>query len=447
MSLAVVAVLSAPDRFRKKMPSRGDGARRNAMPRRLAGKGPNRLKLGTANHREVFAEAGHSVVIVGPTQSGKTTRLVLPAIENWDGPVLVSSVKDDVLRATMERRLARGPVAVIDPGKMTHYPTVSWNPVASVGSFNDARRLARDLCSASSATVPSGDEAFWLAAAARMLAPLLLAAALSDATLPELLSWISEQQLSEPLAILLAASEHDAYRVVLGSLDRDPRQSSSITTTIEVVVESLIDGGAGTGAPLVVDQLLGAKGTLYLSAPLRDQDRSRGMLTAIRNEVIDHALQRAASEGGRLRQPLLVVQDEAAQLAGLETLAQLAATGIGQGITLLTVFQDIGQVVARHGALGTSLVLNHRARVLCAGRIDPTTVQLFRDLSGEEVVETTSTTRAKGERSTHTQRECRPRLRGEQLVALRRGQAIVLYDTERPFVITLGGKPNRNAAT
>ncbi len=404
------------------------------------------MKLGRANHRGVSAEAGHSVVIVGPTQSGKTTRLVIPAIENWDGPVLVSSVKDDVLRATVEHRSRRGPVAVIDPGKASTFPTVSWNPMASVGTFSEARRLAKDLCAASSAMVPSGDEAFWLAAAARMLAPLLLAAALSDATLAELLSWISEQQLSEPLAILLAASEHDAYRVVLGSLDRDPRQSSSITTTIEVVVESLIDGGSGIGGRLDFDQLLEAKGTLYLCAPLRDQDRSRGMLTAIRNEALDHAMRRAASEGGRLRQPLLVVQDEAAQLAGLETLAQLAATGVGQGITLLTVFQDIGQVVARHGALGTSLVLNHRARVLCAGTIDPTTVQMFRDLSGEEVVETSSTTRAKGEVSTHVQRERRPRLRGEQLVALERGQAIVLYDTERPFVVSLGGMTRKKSA-
>src|SRR5271156_2949361 len=51
----------------------------------------NRHALGTVHGRVhpalLAAERAQSVVVVGPTQSGKTTALAIPAILSWDGPV------------------------------------------------------------------------------------------------------------------------------------------------------------------------------------------------------------------------------------------------------------------------------------------------------------------------------------------------------------------------
>jgi len=68
-----------------------------------------------------------------------------------------------------------------------------------------------------------------------------------------------------------------------------------------------------------------------------------------------------------------VVLDEAAQLAPLQDLDQVAATASGQHITLMTVFQDFSQIQARYGDRAATVVNNHRCRVVLAGLSDPAT--------------------------------------------------------------------------
>ena len=54
--------------------------------------------LGPGRGGDVAGERGQSLVVVGPTQSGKTTSLVVPAILGWRGPVIAASVKSDIGR-------------------------------------------------------------------------------------------------------------------------------------------------------------------------------------------------------------------------------------------------------------------------------------------------------------------------------------------------------------
>ena len=403
---------------------------------RLRSTAEPRIRIGQVRGRTLAAEPHHSVLVIGPTQSGKTSRIVIPAIVNWPGPVLVSSVKGDVFHHTRGTRADLGPISIIDPGRTTGEPTASWRPYQSLTTFREARALARDLCAASSATTPSGDGEFWLNAASRYLGPLLLAAARSNAPLDALLRWMDDDEVGEALAILQEGGDHDAHHVLLQLLRRDTRQLHSILTTAEVVIEALVDG-AGEGPSFEISEFLNSSGTLYLLAPLSDQQRSRALLTALRNEVLSRASSLAEQQGGRLNAPLLVVQDEAAHSAGLERLSALAATGVGQGITALTVFQDMSQIAEHHGALASSLVLNHRARVLLAGTIDQASVDLFVNLSGErQHVEQSHSTSRQG-RSVSHHHATRPRLERHQVSALSRGTAVVLYDALAPMMVKL----------
>ena len=424
---------------------RGKRTIRSTVPARLRLRsiGEPRIRIGQVRGRAIAAEPHHSVLVIGPTQSGKTSRIVIPAIANWPGPVLVSSVKGDVFHHTRRVRANRGSLSVIDPGRTTGEPAASWIPYQSLSTFREARALARDLCAASSAATPSGDGEFWLNAASRYLGPLLLAAARSDAPLTALLRWMDDDEVGEALAILDAFGDHDAHQVLLQLLRRDPRQLHSILTTAEVVIEALVDG-AGEGPSFGVGEFLHSSGTLYLLAPLSDQQRSRALLTALRNEVLSRASLLAEQQGGRLKKPLLVVQDEAAHSAGLERLSALAATGVGQGITALTVFQDMSQIAEHHGTLAASLVLNHRARVLLAGTIDQASVDLFVNLSGErQQMEQSHSTSRQG-RSVSHHHVTRPRLERHQVSALRRGTAVVLYDALAPMMVKLSvGKKKR----
>ena len=51
-------------------------------------------------------ERRHSLLVVGPTQSGKTSGLAIPALLEWQGPVLATSVKGDLLGHTEAARKA-----------------------------------------------------------------------------------------------------------------------------------------------------------------------------------------------------------------------------------------------------------------------------------------------------------------------------------------------------
>ena len=111
---ALVAGISLTGRGR---PERGPGRdasrgarwarRRDLRPLRVAAEGapPGRLLLGVlpgvARLTGLAAETAQSLVVVGPTQSGKTTSLAVPAILGWRGPVLAASVKSDLLRHTL----------------------------------------------------------------------------------------------------------------------------------------------------------------------------------------------------------------------------------------------------------------------------------------------------------------------------------------------------------
>ena len=76
-----------------------------------------RLVLGRAGRRLVAAEARQSVVVFGPTQSGKTGSLAVPAILGWEGPVLATSVKTDLVDHTARHRQTVGQVEVFDPAR------------------------------------------------------------------------------------------------------------------------------------------------------------------------------------------------------------------------------------------------------------------------------------------------------------------------------------------
>jgi type IV secretory pathway TraG/TraD family ATPase VirD4 len=58
--------------------------------------------------RLLAAEDCHSVLVFGPTGSYKTSALVIPAVLEWTGPLLATSVKPDLLRATMAHRARLG---------------------------------------------------------------------------------------------------------------------------------------------------------------------------------------------------------------------------------------------------------------------------------------------------------------------------------------------------
>jgi type IV secretion system protein VirD4 len=400
-----------------------------ATGRLALGRLPGRLSAAT-----LAAEPAQSVVVVGPTQSGKTSCLAVPAILDWPGPVLATSVKGDLLRDTKISRSHRGQVWCIDPTQSTGYPASTWSPLTGCADWRQACRVATDLCETARADGTSADGEFWYATAAKFLAPLLLAAARDRRTMADVVRWVDTQEVTEVADILERDGPAEALAAAQASWCRDERTRSSVSTTAETVLAPFAQAWESTVAPpFEPAHLLDGCHTLYLCAPAHDQRRLRGYFSALTQQVLATAFGQATRTGRPLDPPLLVVLDEAAHIAPLPELDGLAATCASHGIQLVTIWQDLAQVKGRYGARAPTVLNNHRAKLFLPGIADPDTLEYASRLVGDEEVTVPSVTRdPRGARSTTSTTAPRRLLAPEELRCLRRGQAVLVYGTLPP---------------
>jgi type IV secretion system protein VirD4 len=415
-------------------------------------------EAGRALRSQVLAaEPAQSVAVIGPTQSGKTTSLAIPAILGWEGPVLAASVKTDLVRDTLEWRRRLGTVWCFDPAGTTGLPRTPWSPVSAARTWPHARRVASDLTEVARGDGTSADGEFWYATAAKLLAPLLFAAACDGRTMRDVVRWVDTQETEEVLDILHAAGVPDALQAAKATWLRDERQRSAVYTTAETVLEPFAEPEArderrqeaptppygvrvGGGADREIDPAALALGphTLYMCAPAHDQQRLRAVFCALTSQVLHAALAAAARRGRPLDPPMLVVLDEAANIAPLKELDGLAATCAGHGIQLVTVWQDLAQIRARYGERAATVVNNHRAKLFLPGISDPATLDFASHLAGDQLLETPSVTRgARGERTVTTSPQVRRLLPPDTLRRLPKGSAVLLYGALPPVRLRL----------
>jgi type IV secretion system protein VirD4 len=405
---------------------------------------PGRLLLGAvpgvARRKGLAAETSQSLVVVGPTQSGKTSCLAVPAILSWQGPVLAASVKSDLLHHTLGTRARLGQVWCIDPTGSTAARASTWSPLTGCGQWREACRAAAALCEAARGEGTSADGEFWYATAAKLLAPLFVAAVLDHRSMADVVRWVDTQEVGEVAAILERSAPAEVVHAAEATWCRDERTRSSIYTTTETVLAPFAHPPPGPPAVSTFepDHLLHGPHTLYLCAPAHDQRRLRGYFTALTQAVLSCAFALATKVGRPLDPPLLVVLDEAAHIAPLPELDGLAATCASHGIQIVTVWQDLAQVRGRYGARAPTVLNNHRAKLFLPGIADPDTLDYASRLIGDEEVTQPSVTRdPQGRRSTTSTTTPRRLLAPEALRCLPRARAVLVYGTLPPAQLQL----------
>jgi type IV secretion system protein VirD4 len=247
--------------------------------------------------------------------------------------------------------------------------------------------MAGWLVDATPARSGLSDAAFWYAAAAKQLAPLLLAAGLSALSMADVVRWNNLGELEDPTAILDAAGETDAAVALAACATRDERIRSSITTTLETVLapfEDPVVAASTAQGDLSPAALLRGSHTLYLCGPSHEQNRVQGLFASLVASIVAEAVAQVNRSGRPLDPPLLLVLDEAANIAPLRDLDTLASTGAGLGVQLVTVVQDLAQLATRYGPdRSRTITNNHRAKLVLSGVSDLTTLDLLSGLAGE----------------------------------------------------------------
>lgn len=422
-------------------------SKRDLRALQVDGPEPGRLILGRHARHLIAAEERASVVVVGPsTISLKTSGFAIPSVLEWQGPVVAASVKSDLLLTTIERRRALGCSMVFDPVGVTGIETVKATPLAGCRSWRGAMRVAHGLASSARSSGAAGleDADFWYAAAEKLLSPLLFAAAVSGGAMANVIRWLNDAAEAEPEVTerLVKSGSVDALSAWNANWNREERQRSSIYTTAETILGAFADPRvleASSRAEYTPAGLLdGRANTLYLCAPAHEQGRLRTLFAAMLSELIGVVYECSAQTGKPLDPPLLVVLDEAANIAPLPDLDVVASTGAGQGIQLVTVFQDLAQVEARYGQRARTIVNNHRAKVFASGIGDPATIDYISQIVGEGEFRHRSETRAERGRASATEgSEYRTLTPASVVRGGRPGSALLVYGHLPPARLAL----------
>jgi len=372
---------------------------------------------------QLWVNLEQRVRIIARPGWGKTTRLLIPIIRQLHGPALISSTEPEIFTSTVlaraERRLPgrfgyrhpvrRYPIAVVDCSPDTRitggkYGSVQWNPILGCENFGVATRRAEALMKGvedSSQTQDNAAAKYFEEVAAAVVAAMLHAAALDgDIELSDIGGWISTSTYDRADAILEAQGEEltvtiDAEPVALMGI-RKFLDKAGGKTTVQVEASVLkgiasmlsLEGraicGQRKGTQFDLEELIRARGTLYL---LGEPDRMRvvrPLLSLIAAEVFVAAEHVARTSDGR-SPAFYAVLDELRSGVRVATLPDIASEKRKFRIGYLYACTNGGDEAALYGQADAAR-LKAAAGVSIYGGLDEQSVDDITGRAGETSV-------------------------------------------------------------
>src|SRR5579859_3049974 len=177
------------------------------------------IYVGEGTQGWLWAGAQRSTLVLGPPRSGKTSSLVIPNILVSGGPVVSTSTKPDVMRATALSRSKEGWAFLYDPSGEVECPPgverVGWSPLTTARSWDAAVVTADAMVGAARLHGQRSGEHHWTERASALLSTLIHAAALAEHPMPDVLSWIDRHDGGPALEILASDPGHDVAATYL----------------------------------------------------------------------------------------------------------------------------------------------------------------------------------------------------------------------------------------
>ena len=228
-------------------PHAGLGTARDLRALRVKRPTPGRLTLGRVDGHLIATEEQVSLAVIGPTGCGKTVGFAIPAILEWDGPVICTSVKTDLIRSTLRHRSSVGEAWVFDPSGVTKGLGSTWSPLSACGDWGGAIRMAEALCEAAKPSQDTvTDRDYWYNQSCKALGPHLYAAALSGCSMRDVVRWLDRQeQEAVRIALCSDAGVLAAVEEAIAGMDGDelrrqiePRIRAQILESLRYVLRA-----------------------------------------------------------------------------------------------------------------------------------------------------------------------------------------------------------------
>ncbi|MCZ0974364.1 TraM recognition domain-containing protein [Streptomyces albulus] len=385
-----------------------------------------------------------AVAIMAP-RSGKTTSLAIPSILNAPGPVLLTSNKaaNDAYTATLNARAATGRTWSMDPQQIAHAKReMWWNPLADAKTLDGANRLAGHFLAASVDASQQGD--FWSKAGSNILSQLLLAAALDDRPITDVMQWLAFPADRTPLDILRDHGHAAVAAQLKGTVEGPPETRDGIYETARQYAAALLNSEIAAWVTPQKDieefkpkDFVTSRDTLYLLS----KDGGGGasaLIAACADSVMRAATAQAERAGGRLDPPMLAILDEAANVCKISDLPDLYSHLGSRGIIPITILQSYRQGQKVWGDAGMDAMWSASTiKVIGSGIDDPDFADKLSRLIGDHDVETTSTSHSESGKSTSISMRQERILPADAIRALPKGTALCLATGMRAAMLDL----------
>ena len=405
--------------------------RRLWVPEPVSGR-PYLGSAGRLPSRMLAAEPEVQAMVIAPPRAGKSSGFVVPWLLDHDGPTLVLSTKRDVYDASAPHRRTLGAVWVYDPFGDEH--STAFTPLVPADTWPGAIRAGEALASAAHPDQANAANEFWDKEAASMLAPLLHAAALAGASIATLLSWLDQRDFTDALTVLKSSGAGAAADQLEGVGRRDERnRETTVMSALNLLrAYRYPQLAAPASTDLTPSRFLdGRANTIYVVAAGHEQELLRPVILALLAAIYETAVVRARRHGP-LQPRLLILMDEAANIAPVRNLASWLSQCGDHGIVIATIWQSIAQIDQRYGrAARDAICAASTAQLFIPPLAEPTSAGYLSELLGEEPV-----ANASGPTLAVAHRKAAP---APWLRQVPRGRAILIYRDLPPAVVRAPG--------
>lgn len=343
------------------------------------------LGFDTKTGAAVRANPRGACLVIGPPGSGKTNGVIAPSVATAPGPVVSTSIKWDVLAATVETRRGLGTVWAYDPGGDEDalpdgVTAVHWSPLDSVYDWESALTVAARLRQA----LPDANDpraSHWLDRAQDWAAVLLYAASLRG--VEDLMKWTRRPRAAtDAIRAVLDDNPGEDADMAADALaaavdDTEDRERAGIESTMSRLwAVYKLPGGVRTAKGTnfsPAEFVKSAADTLYIAVPAERTNVYApavvALLEAIRFEQYRRYAELAKTDTPSA--PLTFVLDEVANTAPVDVPAIASEAG-GQRLHLVIALQDLAQARHRWGQdRGGGLLTIVGTKALLPGIVDP----------------------------------------------------------------------------
>lgn len=321
-------------------------------------------QLGARSGTFFAASPEDSVAILGPPRVGKTSGILIPQAMTWNGSLVSTSTKPDVLRATRGRRLQiacqrDGDVYVYAPTEPLDHVCgvrkIHWSPTDGCEDPTVCEIRVQKLLGPEK---PSEQE-FFRQAGATVMRGYFHAAALAQVGMAVIKRWIDRHDVEEPIEILAYYENQSPaaaqYASALRGIAAQPSETKAGTFgTVQEKLAAIVGNATALAnsesTDFDIDRFLLTGSTLYVLSPEDVQRIIAPLVAGLIEAIVSRAYVFASrNTSGRLEPPLMLLLDEVGAIAPLPSLPQMLAQGAGQGVLTVWAGQSISQLEARWG--------------------------------------------------------------------------------------------------